>query len=67
MVQNHELLDPRSLPGYKKIGSKALVRDEEVGGVNYWHTVRRGVRKWGGTLLASSQKRGEKVGGTLLG
>jgi len=50
LVYNHELLDPRSLPGYKKIGSKPLVGDEEVGGVNYWHTVRRGSRKWGGTV-----------------
>jgi len=27
---------------------------------------RKVVKKWGGTLLASSQKRGEEVGGTLL-
>jgi len=48
LVYNHELLDPRSLPGYTKIGSKPLVGDEEVGG---------------GKLLTHSQKGVEEVGG----
>ena len=70
MVQNHELLDPWSLPGYTKFGSKPrVIRPPIASGVhkNWFKITSRG---WGsgGVNYWHSQKGVRKctVGGVLI-